>query len=73
MKGHREQRGERKWEGEAAQKRGMSPCPLPLLLKEPQTELGSEGGLAEWGWGVGGVVKRKSLLQSREEPGMAGS
>lgn len=39
----------------------MSPFPLPLLLKEPQTELGPEGGMG------GGVQRKLLLLQWRLE------
>lgn len=67
MKGHPEQRRERKWEGKAAQKRGMSPCPPPPPPEGTPNRAGPRG--RHWGWGF----KRKFLLllQNREEPGMA--
>lgn len=67
VKGHREQRGERKWEGEAAQKERDEPLSPPLLLKEPQTELGSEGGLGGVGWGGGG--SRQEEVPAAEQRG----
>jgi hypothetical protein len=39
VKGHLEQLGERKWEGKATQKKGMSLSPFPSP-KKPSAELG---------------------------------